>query len=178
MEKQTLNQRVKEAFGTPEDREQSIRYLGEIKDGLAEGERSIGRSVSAALLFGAFFELISRASIQKVSFSRFEVSDLSLIHKLIPVVVAYFTYSYMIDTVEVMDLRRAYYAVSALAQPKVNKTALDTLTQPRAHAISFSQSLTRGAGDKGYAFLSGTLVAFIIIAPFALAFCSAVSIRG
>jgi hypothetical protein len=77
-------------------------YAKEMRQNWRDVCSSIGRTVSFIVLLAGAFELLSRAAIAKASIGPFEIKDLSLVQKILPVFIAYFFY----------DLGNLYYQYS------------------------------------------------------------------
>ena len=74
-------------------------YAKEVRQNWRDICSSISRTIAFIVLSAGAFELLSRAAIATASIGPFEIKDLSLVQKLLPVMIAYFFY----------DLANLYY---------------------------------------------------------------------
>lgn len=87
-----LTDRVRTVFSIENNRSYGEEFLKEVRQNRREVTTGIGRVITSVLLLMAAFELLVRASIEKVSIGPLELGDLSLLRKALPVVIAYYFY--------------------------------------------------------------------------------------
>jgi len=70
---------VEEVFSKPENQAFADEYAKELRENHRDVAHNASRSITLAVVLAGAFELLSRASIDKVSLGPFEVSDFTLI---------------------------------------------------------------------------------------------------
>jgi hypothetical protein len=138
-----FTRRVEDTFGSPDASAIAQGYLQNLREAGKDYGDAMGKSLTGAFLLIAVFELISQAAIERISLGGFQISNLSLIHKALPVVIAYFTYAYYQSGIDLADLNGVYYAVSKLVQPKLHRNQFDRVILAKPHPLTFSSVMPR-----------------------------------
>jgi hypothetical protein len=137
-------QAVQRAFrgegGADRGRNYAATLLATVKD-ISDAEK---RSALLALLVAATFELLDRAAIVNAQVGPFQIKDLSVIQKALPVVFAYLVYDLVVLGLRFMYSRAVYLGITRLFDPSLSSTKLDRLLLP--HASSLFGPLFIGCG--------------------------------
>ncbi len=72
--------------------EEAKEYLSVVRDNMRLTEEAARRAVRLLLLFCFAFELLSRAAVTELSLAGIKIQELPLIHKLLPLGIAYMYY--------------------------------------------------------------------------------------
>jgi hypothetical protein len=83
---------INDAFKDAPTHEFGQVFLERVYDNAREAEGDFSRNILIMVLLGGGYELLARASIEKVTIGPFEVSDVSLIRRILPVLIAYYFY--------------------------------------------------------------------------------------
>lgn len=111
----------------------------------------------------ALFELLTRASIQKVSLAGFEISDLSGVRKVLPLLVAYYLYEIVFYGRANLDYQEAHRGVLDSTQLGLIEKGLDYFLEPQEAAIAGSRLFgSGGLANRLSEMISGVILFGII----------------
>jgi hypothetical protein len=135
MPQSPLSERFKQAFPPEATASFGNQYLEMLLQNLRETDKGI-RYVTAAVIFLIFtFELFARAAVSEISLGPVKLSELSLIHRLLPALAAYFLF----ELVSLYDLRsrgaHVFYAGIAKFYPDVYATDLEAYLLPSSPTV-------------------------------------------
>jgi hypothetical protein len=117
---------------------------------MREANAAFGRIALISLILVAVFELLARAAISKVSIGPFEIADLSLVQKGLPVAVAYAFYDYMSIGNYIVACFVLHNAVLEYTSPEMINRRLDYFLAPRAHSLTGSELFTDFPGKRSF----------------------------
>jgi hypothetical protein len=89
----TLKERIDRALTGTDDKESVGKYLDVIRSNLRDCTAMFDRRVQTLIIAIIGLELIAQAAVSEVSFAGIKLSDLNLVQKLLPCVIAYLYYS-------------------------------------------------------------------------------------
>jgi hypothetical protein len=93
------------------------------------------RDILAIIFLAGVFELLVRATIAKASIGPFELNDLSLIRKLLPVLVAYFFFDLCATNLRRQELYIAAESLVEKLHPSVHSSRIHMLLVPRQPTV-------------------------------------------
>jgi hypothetical protein len=162
-----LARRISDAFPTtpkPDSREfiQGQSYLDAMRSNWKETSSAIRRTGTLSLVLIASFVVISTGLIEKLTFSGLEIRSLSLVHQLLPVVIAY----YLFELLELSKREETFSRVHALVMrqmyPKIEEHDLELLLRPPQSAylygVDYQRTTTKTASAKVSEIASRTMV--------------------
>ena len=79
-----------------------------------------GRAMTTILLLILAFELITRAVISEVSLGPFKLTDLSIIHKLLPAFLAYYYFEFRSWGTKRLEISDIYYEIIETCYPSIS----------------------------------------------------------
>jgi hypothetical protein len=104
------------------------------------------RSVFLLLLTAATFELLNRAAIINAQVGPFQIKDLSLIQKALPVLFAFLIYDSVMLGVRFLFMRAVYHEATRICAKGLHSTGLNRLLIP--HSSSLFGPLLFPTGDR------------------------------
>jgi hypothetical protein len=126
----TIPDRVRRAF--PD--ESSLVFASQFVESLRASMKDIAevtrRAVILGLLTAAMFELINRAAVVDVAIGPLRVQDLSLIHKVLPVIFSYLVYDASALALRYVYCEKAYFEIMDLTHHDIRQSGLDYLSLP------------------------------------------------
>jgi hypothetical protein len=144
----TLRERVEAVFSDPANREAGEEYIKNIREMWKDAEADSGRCLSRMFLALVAFELITRTAITKVSIAGFQLANLALIQKFLPVVVSYYFYELTQLSIRGSDYQDLFFYVSSKVWPALSRYDLDeALALPRK-VYAFNPSLLGRENEK------------------------------
>jgi hypothetical protein len=148
----SLHVRVDAAFSVATDHEYFNQYLNLVREGWREVNSAISRVLVLTLLPAGVFELLVRAAVEKVSFGGFEITDVSMIGKILPLLIAcnFYRLSGLLAAED--DYRAVYQIATRLLHQKVYDQDLEYFLMPQALSVhrptSFSIYTNRSRFDQ------------------------------
>jgi hypothetical protein len=130
-----VDQRVRTAFPEQTDSEEAVEYLSELRGRMKDVSEISRRTILLLLLTAATFELLNRAAVVNVKVGPFEIKDLSLIQKVLPVVFAYLIYDECVLGVRYLYSMRVADTITQSFQPSLSKATLDKLLHPQGSSL-------------------------------------------
>jgi hypothetical protein len=94
--KRPYGEQVETAFGGVDGSARAKSYVASLQAAMKDIADAQRRSVFLALLIAATMELFNRAAVSNVQVGPFQISDLSLIRKFLPVLFAYLMYDIVV----------------------------------------------------------------------------------
>jgi hypothetical protein len=133
----SARERIESVLADADNREYGKTYLADLKENWKETTTAIGKTLLLAALSMTLFELLTRGAISKASYAGVEVTDLSLIRKVLPAIVAYFYLDLVVLHMRNMHLRRTYIGAFSKLYPAFKQERLEYFTAPRMHTATF-----------------------------------------
>jgi hypothetical protein len=93
------------------------------------------RSVFVSLLVAFIYELFNRAAISNVEVGPFEIRDLSLVQKALPVVFAYLVYDLMVLGIRNVQSYEVHSEIIRLFDKPLTESGLDLLLVPQETSL-------------------------------------------
>jgi hypothetical protein len=154
-----LKNRVRTAF--PKDHEKAdqkensaaIAYLGELRVRMKDLSDSSRRTVILLLLVAAAFQLLDQAAVVSVQAGPFQIRDLSVIQKVLPVIFAYLIYDETVSGIRYLYSLRVASEISRAFQPSVKSSSLDGLLNPQGSPL-FGPMLWHRSKSREYRLLA------------------------
>jgi hypothetical protein len=164
----TPAERAQLVFSEPENRAYVAEYLKDIRQNFRDANSSLGRSITLIVLSMAIFELLARAAIAKASIGPFEIGDLTLVQRALPVIVAYLLYQTCSLFVTVYDFIKVHQELVEILHPDIRAYSLDYFLQPVSHSAIGPEHVGRyRAGRRYYDVMSDGMPALIVVATVA-----------
>src|SRR4051794_10949967 len=135
-----LESRIETALRISEEKQFATDYLDIIREALNVADGRLIKLSGTMIVLIATFEFIARAAIAEASFGGLKVTDLSLIQKLLPVLVAFLASRLVAITAVRAILLAAYNEMFRRIAPKMYENHLEALSFPP----SFSAELLLG----------------------------------
>jgi hypothetical protein len=124
------------ALSDPPLPEQAERFYGRLLERMKDLTDASRRDVYLLLLVAACMELLNRAAIVDVSLGPFKVSDISLVHKILPLVAGFLVYDLSTNGVRYLYTRKLANAVVEEYQPAFSAAGTyPRLTFPPASSL-------------------------------------------
>ncbi len=130
MSTQPLSNQVKKAFSSTKSKEYAKEYLETIHANWRDTESRITRSFLSLVFFVSVFELLTRAAIAEVTLGPFKVTDLALIQKFLPLLVAYFFSEFGSSTKQRNELSEVYYEIIRVCHGSITSNDLQYYLSP------------------------------------------------
>jgi hypothetical protein len=131
-----LGDRVEHLFNNPLNREYLTGdYLEIMRENFRDLSSAFGRSITYALLIVAAFELITRAALDGANLGPFELSDLSLVQKALPILGSYFYYDIGALGRRGGHIGLVYLRILQLQHPDFSKSDLLILISPHRSSM-------------------------------------------
>jgi len=122
--KELISKRVKETFSIKEYGDFAKEYL-DILHGNWRIAYEKQNQLATVILFLAFaFELLTRAVISEVSLGPFKVNDLAIIHKLLPVLIAFYYLQMLNWGKKRNEIADVYYEIINICYPSITQNKL------------------------------------------------------
>jgi hypothetical protein len=122
--------RAGEVFSDTGSHQYAAEYLTDLRENWRALSSNHQRAISLMLISMAVFELLARGAIEKATFLGIEVSNLGIIRKAMPVIVAYFFYDAAHTHYMQRLFSRVHMKIYSLIHPDVSKANLDALLLP------------------------------------------------
>jgi hypothetical protein len=131
-----LERNAEDLFNNDESRTYLIGpYLDHLRENLRDIGSAYGRSFTFVLLVIAAFELFARAAVDKASLGPFEVTELSLIQKALPVIGSYFFYDLAVIGIRGAQVNNVYGRILRLLHPEFHRAGLLILIPPHRSSL-------------------------------------------
>lgn len=161
---ENFNSRVEKAFSPKQSSELPKEYLARIQETLDRIEDHLRNATSWLIILTVAFESFSRAIISEVSLGPFKINDLSIIHKAIPVLVAY----YFFDLSSLIDrrsrLRVLHKAILDHINKSISENKLDKYLIPRFNLIFYTLDYQNNKPlEKLQTFLAKSVAIFVLV---------------
>jgi hypothetical protein len=131
-----LGDRVEHLFSDSQNREYLTGdYLDIMRENFRDLSAAFGRSITHALLVVAAFELLTRAALNAASLGPFEISDLSLVQKALPVLGSYLYYDIGTLGMRGSNISQVYLRTLQLQHPDFSKWDLLVLLSPHRSSL-------------------------------------------
>jgi hypothetical protein len=127
---------VDEAFSDPSEASYRSEYILELRDNWRHVIATHTRDVVLIVLLVAIFELTARSAVTKVSIGPFEVSNIPIVFRVLPLLIAYLLYDMAILDKWHMLMESAHAHLMRVMHPKVRSTDFDWLLVPTVHPLS------------------------------------------
>jgi hypothetical protein len=159
-----VQDRVRIAF--PQDADEAgrtenptaIAYLSELRSRMKDLSESSRRTVVLLLLVAAVFQLLDQAAVVSVQAGPFQIRDLSLIQRVLPLIFAYLIYDATVFGVRYLYSLRVASEIARSCQPSIKSSSLDALLNPQGSPL-FGPMLWHRSKSRQYRLLTGlTLV--------------------
>jgi hypothetical protein len=131
MATQSLSDHVKKAFGSAKSKEYAKEYLETIHANWRDAESRISQSLLSLVFFISVFELLTRAAVAEVTLGPFKVTDLAIIQKILPLIVAYFFFEFGSSTIQRNELSDVYYEIIRVCHKSISSNNLQYYLSPR-----------------------------------------------
>jgi len=127
--------RVRIAFPEGHDGPAALQYLNELRTQMQEISKSSRQTALLLLLTAAAFELLNRAAVANAEIGPFQIKDLSLIQKVLPVIFAYFIYDAFVLGARYLYSMRVADEITRTFQPSLSDAVLDRLLYPQGSSL-------------------------------------------
>lgn len=101
----SITERINSAFDSLESDESKSNYIQAVRASLEDIETKLQANLKIVLVGMVAFELVVRASLSELSLGPIKITDLSMVQKILPAVVAYF-YNQIISLYAIRILAR------------------------------------------------------------------------
>jgi hypothetical protein len=126
-----LEDRTEALLADPQSRSYlSGPYLDLLRENLRDLSSAFARSLTLGLLVVAAFELLARAAVGKAALGPFEVNDLSLVEKALPVVGSYIFFDITNTSVRGGEVNGVYRRILESLHPDLAEVGLVILATP------------------------------------------------
>lgn len=136
MNSKNISEKTTEVFSDPDLSSYRSDYIKELRENWSRNNDTQSRDLILLVLLAAIFELISRSAVGKISIGPIEVSDLPIIAKVLPIIIAYLYYDIAVLAAWHDLFSSANTALMSLAYPKAAEEDFDVLLHPRLHALA------------------------------------------
>ena len=151
-----------------------IEYLRDLRGRMKDISESSRRTVLLMLLVAATFELLDRAAVTNVQAGPFQIKDLSLIQRVLPVIFAYLIYEETVLGVRYLYSMSIASEIARTFQPALKSSTLDGPLNPQGSPL-FGPMLWHRSASRSYRLLAlftivlrlGSLTAPLIIEAYA-----------
>jgi hypothetical protein len=130
-----IERRVRTAFPKRDDGPVALQYLNELRTQMQDISKSSRQNVLLLLLTAAAFELLNRAAVANAEIGPFQIKDLSLIQKVLPVIFAYFIYYAFVLGARYLYSMRVADEITRTFQPALSDAILDRLLYPQGSPL-------------------------------------------
>ena len=155
----SIPNRVDRTFST--NQKYAEEFLSTVRENWREALAATGRTAILIIAFMLVFELLTRSAIEKISIAGFEVNDLSLIQRAIPLIIAYFFYDLVNLILLQGDHRAAHGELLKILHRDIWDTELDMLLWPRTPSLLRTSRLGRKETRLDALFQSSLTVAVV-----------------
>ena len=131
----TITERVKAAFRDEDTKSFGSEYLQMLLSNMKDNTEALSRSISFMLLIALMFELITRAAISDVQVGPFQLQDLSLLQRSLPVIFAYLIYNVLVHQLRTEYTWTAAQSLMRELHPSLRFTGLDSLLFPKRTSL-------------------------------------------
>jgi hypothetical protein len=131
----SASMRARILFSEPEHQSYGPEFLKDLKEEWRSVLAGQKRAMIYMVLGMALFELVVRGAIGKATFLGIELSDLAIVRKALPVVVAYFFYEAATSNTHSVIFFDVYDTIFRQLQPAIADAKLHMLTAPARPAI-------------------------------------------
>jgi hypothetical protein len=136
-------------------------FLSTVRENWRESLAATGRTAILIIALMLVFELLTRSSIEKISIAGFEINDLSLIQRAIPLIIAYYFYDLINLILLQGDHRAAHGELIRILHRDIWDTELDMLLWPRTPSLLRTSRLGRRETKLDTLFQSALTVAVV-----------------
>jgi len=169
MAKSVIRQRIDELFSAPSSHQDFKDYIVQVRTNLGSAEERLQKLFLRSLFLMVAFVLFSRAGISEFTLGPLKITDLSLVQKLIPAIMAYTYYELHAAATMRRLLREVHDELLNVLNETLAKKDLQFYLLP--HSPFVAEEIISRAPDCSLAplvvNLSLPLIASIIIAPLA-----------
>jgi hypothetical protein len=170
----TVRQLVEAAFKGVNGPERGRHFLSALQVTMKDVTDAGRRSALLALLVMAAFLLLDRAAVTSAQVGPFQIKDLSLIQKALPVLFAYLIYDLSATGIRFLYSRAVHEEITRLIEPPLSATRLDRLLLPHSSPLygpmyfGTDQRLNRIARLFTALLRLGSLLSVLLIEAYAL----------
>jgi hypothetical protein len=160
-----LRQATRDVFSKPENREYGGDYAKEVRENWKEVSSSIGRSAVLLLVSIFAFELLARASIDKVTIAGLEIKDLSFIRRALPVLSAYLFYEIISLWARHVNFNDVHAELIRTLHPDIYDKDLEFFLTPRLPSATFMPQIVFGSSgrNKLYTVIGRSLALLVLL---------------
>jgi hypothetical protein len=133
--RRSFAQRTQQAFSGEDGPSRARNYLGSLHASMKDIADAEKRSVFLSILVAFTFELFNRAAISNVQIGPFEIRDLSLVHKCLPVLFAYLMYDLMVLGVRYVQSHAIHTEIVRRFDRRLSESGLDLLLLPQESSL-------------------------------------------
>lgn len=154
------------------DEDDLLKIMDWIRDGWKDYSDGARRSVTYAILLIGVFELLSSASLEKITLGPFEFTNSPIIRAALPPLIAYLALDTVLLTNQALRRSAAFSSVFALWSAEAKAEGLERLMKPREPSFWSITGITRDANRTHGEHFEGllTLVLALLLACVFLGF--------
>ena len=125
----SLSDRIQDSF-SDDEASYASDYVRELQTSIRDSHQRIRNTTFLILISASLAELLARSAISQFSIGPFQVKDLSLIQKVIPIVLAYLLLEQHVLTLHTEAMESVYSEIVDYFHPKISENNLKMYLAP------------------------------------------------